>query len=52
MVVRYVAPTLTHFGVLMARSAAFVVFAGYAIAWVVLDYRSFDWHGPPPWLRG
>jgi len=45
MVVRYVAPTLTHFGVLMGRPAALVVFAGYVMAWVVLDYRSFDWHG-------
>jgi low affinity Fe/Cu permease len=45
MVVRYVAPTLTHFGVLMARPAAFVVFAGYVVVWVVFDYRSFDWHG-------
>ena len=45
MVVRYVAPILTHFGVLMARPAAFVVFAGSVMAWVVLDYRSFDWHG-------
>jgi low affinity Fe/Cu permease len=35
----------THFGVVMARPAAFVVFAGYVMAWVVLDYRSFDWHG-------
>jgi hypothetical protein len=51
MVVRYVAPTITHFGMLMARPAAFVVFAGYVMAWVVLDYRSFDWHRGP-WRRG
>ena len=35
---------LTTLGVATARPAAFFVFAVYALAWLVLDPASFDWH--------
>jgi low affinity Fe/Cu permease len=35
---------MTLLGVMSARPAAFVVFAGYAVCWVVFDRPSLDWH--------
>jgi low affinity Fe/Cu permease len=35
---------LTTLGVATARPAAFLVFAAYAAAWLVLDPASFEWH--------
>ena len=36
---------LTQFGVLTAHPLAFGVVGVYAVAWIVLDPSSFDWHG-------
>jgi low affinity Fe/Cu permease len=36
---------LTSLGVMTARPAAFAVLAAYAIAWIVLDTQTMDWHG-------
>jgi low affinity Fe/Cu permease len=35
---------LTVLGVMTARPAAFLVFAAYALSWLVLDRTSLDWH--------
>jgi low affinity Fe/Cu permease len=35
---------LTELGVWTARPPAFIVFAAYAAAWLILDWRSIDWH--------
>jgi len=35
---------LTTLGVLTARPGAFLVLAGYIIAWLILDRSSLDWH--------
>ena len=35
---------LTTLGVATARPAAFFVFAVYALAWLILDPTSLDWH--------
>jgi low affinity Fe/Cu permease len=35
---------LTTLGVATARPAAFLVFAAYAVAWLLLDPASLNWH--------
>src|SRR4051794_39469239 len=35
---------LTTLGVATASPAAFLVFAAYAVAWLLLDPASLDWH--------
>ena len=39
----YFVPALTRLGVLMAHPAAFIVFAAYVVAWLVLNPKTFDW---------
>jgi low affinity Fe/Cu permease len=35
---------MTTLGVATARPAAFVVFAAYALAWILFDPHSLEWH--------
>jgi low affinity Fe/Cu permease len=36
---------MTLMGVASARPAAFVVFAAYGLAWMILDPATLNWHG-------
>jgi len=36
---------LTHLGTLTSRPGAFLIFAAYALAWLLFSRHSLDWHG-------
>lgn len=37
--------TLTQLGVWMAHPAAFLIWAVYVVAWIIIQPHTLDWHG-------